>query len=227
MTHLSLPHNDVGRDFFVGDLHGCFALLNHHLSLVDFDKKVDRLISVGDLADRGVDSVECVMLIEQPWFFAVRGNHEDMAIGVHRGGWSKGNFMMNGGTWFTELEYDAQELIVNLMEKLPYTIDVPIGDRLVGVLHADCIVSSWKAYTERTPYNKESVLWGRGRIGRSDATPVRDVDLVVVGHTPVKTVGSLGNILYIDTGAVYGKGLTLIEGTDLFNQLSNSPKAMY
>lgn len=213
MNNLKLPRNSNGRDFFVGDLHGCYALLEHHLNLVDFNKTVDRLISVGDLADRGPSSIECVQLITEPWFFAVRGNHEDMAIGVHRGGWSLGNFIMNGGGWFSELEEPVQERVVQLMETLPYTIEVPIDDKLVGVLHADCVVHSWKAFDGI--YNKESVLWGRGRINRRDPTWVNDVDVVVVGHTPVKKICALGNVVYIDTGAVYGKGLTLIEGTEL------------
>lgn len=214
-----LQRNEKGRDFFVGDLHGCRALLEHHLSLVNFDKSVDRLISVGDLADRGPSSVECVELIMEPWFFAVRGNHEDMAIGVRRGGWSLGNFVMNGGEWFTQLDEPTQERVVQLMETLPYTIEVPVGEKLIGVLHADCIVNSWKAF--HGIYNKESVLWGRGRIGRSDPTWVKDVDVVVVGHTPVKRVGALGNVVYIDTGAVYGKGLTLIEGTELLKMVTH------
>lgn len=218
MNNLTLPSNNLGRDFFVGDLHGCRALLDHHLSLVNFDKNVDRLISVGDLADRGPSSVECVKLISEPWFFAVRGNHEDMAIGVHRGGWSAGNFQMNGGGWFFELDEPTRERVVQLMETLPYTIEVPVGDKLIGVLHADCVVHSWKAY--HGVYGKESVLWGRGRISSRDSTWVHDVSAVVVGHTPVKKVGAFGNVVYIDTGAVYGKGLTLIEGVEILKMVT-------
>lgn len=225
---LKLPKNDKGRDFFVGDIHGCYELLMHHLSLVDFNKKVDRLISVGDLADRGPSSEECVMLINEPWFFAVRGNHEDMCIGVHRGGWSRGNFMMNGGEWFTNLDSvpERQERIVQLMETLPLFIEVPVGDRLIGVLHADCVVHSWKAFYG-SAYNQESVIWGRGRIGRSDPTWVHDIDAVVVGHTPVKKIGAFGNVIYIDTGAVYGKGLTLIESTDIMELTRNETPTKY
>lgn len=218
---LKLPKNDRGRDFFVGDIHGCYELLMHHLSLIDFNKEVDRLISVGDLADRGPSSEECVHLIREPWFFAVRGNHEDMCIGVHRGGWARGNFMMNGGQWFTDLDTmpTRQDRVVELMETLPLFIEVPVGDKVVGVLHADCTVHSWKAFYG-IAYNRESVIWGRSRIGRSDPTWVKDIDVVVVGHTPVKKVGALGNVVYIDTGAVYGKGLTLIEGTQLLKMAS-------
>ncbi len=219
MNNLTLARNETGRDFFVGDLHGCFALLEHHLSLVNFNNKVDRLISVGDLADRGPSSLECVRLIEEPWFFAVRGNHEDMAIGVHEGGWSPNNFSMNGGNWFFQLDEHEQEKVVQLMKTLPYTIEVPIGDKLIGVLHADCVVNSWKAF--HGVYNKESVLWGRGRIGRKDPSWVKDVDAVVVGHTPVKKLGALGNVVYIDTGAVYGKGLTLLEGTEILRMMTH------
>lgn len=218
MNNLTLARNEVGRDFFVGDLHGCFALLEHHLGLINFNKKVDRLFSVGDLADRGPSSLECVRLIEEPWFFAVRGNHEDMAIGVETGGWSPSNFSMNGGEWFLNLEPHEKRKVVDLMNTLPYTMEVPIGDKRIGVLHADCIVNSWKAFYGI--YNKEAVLWGRGRIARSDPTWVKDIDLVVVGHTPVKRVCALGNVVYIDTGAVYGKGLTLIEGTELLKMVT-------
>jgi serine/threonine protein phosphatase 1 len=193
----------------------------HHLSLVNFDKQVDRLISVGDLADRGPSSEECVQLIREPWFFAVRGNHEDMCIGVHRGGWPQGNFMSNGGQWFTDLDIfqSRQEQLVELMETLPLFIEVPIGDSVVGVLHADCVVHSWKAYSG--VYNEESVIWGRSRIYSKAHDWVHDISVVVVGHTPVKEVQVLGNVVYIDTGAVYGKGLTLIEGKDLLKLVPN------
>lgn len=218
MNNLTLPPNCAGRDFFVGDLHGCYALLAHHLDQVNFDGTKDRLISVGDLADRGPSSVECVELINQPWFFAVRGNHEDMAIGVYKGGWSAANFSGNGGDWFLQLDHSSQSRIVDLMDSLPYTIEVPVGDKLIGVLHADCNVHSWKAY--HGIYNKENVLWGRGRIISKACDWVHDIDAVVVGHTPVKKVGAFGNVVYIDTGAVYGKGLTLIEANDILKMVT-------
>ncbi len=43
--------NEIGRDFAVGDIHGCFEHLSRSLKAIDFDEGVDRLFSVGDLVD--------------------------------------------------------------------------------------------------------------------------------------------------------------------------------
>ena len=72
--------NVFGRDFVVGDLHGCFDLLCEQMDRVGFDPKTDRIFSVGDLVDRGTQSKDALNWMAQPWFHAVRGNHEEMAI---------------------------------------------------------------------------------------------------------------------------------------------------
>src|SRR3546814_1363745 len=74
--HRHLPANTAGRDFIVGDLHGCLDLLQVELARIAFDPTRDRLFSVGDLTDRGPDSMGCLRLLREPWFYAVHGNHE-------------------------------------------------------------------------------------------------------------------------------------------------------
>ena len=49
--HFNLNTN--GRDFFVGDIHGCFYLLDEAMLRVGFDERGERRVSVGDLIDRG------------------------------------------------------------------------------------------------------------------------------------------------------------------------------
>lgn len=71
-----LPTNRSGRDFVIGDLHGHRATLDRLLARVEFDGERDRLFSTGDLIDRGPDNLECLALLREPWFYAVRGNHE-------------------------------------------------------------------------------------------------------------------------------------------------------
>lgn len=73
-----LSANVEGRDFIVGDLHGCYDELLNLLSAVSFDIEKDRLISTGDLIDRGPKPVECMALLEQSWFHCVKGNHESL-----------------------------------------------------------------------------------------------------------------------------------------------------
>jgi serine/threonine protein phosphatase 1 len=52
--------NATGRDFAVGDIHGCFSALEAALRHVGFSPDSDRLFSVGDLVDRGSESDQVV-----------------------------------------------------------------------------------------------------------------------------------------------------------------------
>ncbi len=70
--------NAKGRDFIVGDLHGCRAMLDELLEHAAFDPQSDRLFSTGDLVDRGPDSIGCLELLKEPWFFPVLGDHDAM-----------------------------------------------------------------------------------------------------------------------------------------------------
>ena len=132
--------NTVGRDFVVGDLHGCIDLFNTALDAINFDKSKDRMFSVGDLADRGPNSPACMDLMFEPWFHAVRSNHGDLmssfyngeAIGVY-------NFIPNGGGWFTELDPTTMAKYVAADKALPYVITVPMaqGCSKFHVIHAE------------------------------------------------------------------------------------------
>ena len=46
----------AGRDFVVGDVHGCFRTVENALRRVGFDPGCDRLFSVGGLVNRGPNS---------------------------------------------------------------------------------------------------------------------------------------------------------------------------
>jgi hypothetical protein len=76
----TVPANVDGRDFVVGDLHGCFDELAKLMTYVKFDPKRDRLFSTGDLIDRGPRSSDCLALLRKPWFYPVLGNHEDLIL---------------------------------------------------------------------------------------------------------------------------------------------------
>ncbi|MGB3423953.1 MAG: metallophosphoesterase [Castellaniella sp.] len=108
--HQRFPANTSGRDFVVSDLHGCRDLLQEQLDLIKFDISRDRLFSVGDLADRGPDSMDCLRLLREPWFHAVRGNHEDMLIDyafpvglLYAYGSAADLLFSNGGCWVLDI----------------------------------------------------------------------------------------------------------------------------
>jgi len=93
--------NELGRDIVIGDLHGSLTCLDNLLKYLAFDPFKDRLFSVGDLVDRGEDSMSCLRLLNQPWFHAVLSNHEEMMLNAYTGDNEilGGSWYPNGGAW--------------------------------------------------------------------------------------------------------------------------------
>src|SRR5689334_9938755 len=79
------PRNDSGRDFVVGDIHGCFTQLRKELEARGFDPRRDRLFAVGDLVDRGPESDGLLEAVERFGIKSVKGNHEDVIVRWHNG----------------------------------------------------------------------------------------------------------------------------------------------
>ncbi|QLK61781.1 serine/threonine-protein phosphatase [Enterobacteriaceae bacterium Kacie_13] len=203
---------DYRHIYIVGDLHGCMTLLNQQLNKIDFDPRCDLLLSVGDLADRGPDSVGCLKLIRQPWFSCVRGNHEQMAIdAVNEQNIPR--WLRNGGEWFYALESEAQEQVKALIleaDSLPHVIELTTreGERIV-VAHADYVSNE---YVFGKPLDSYEIIWNRDRINHALAgryQPVAGAGAFYFGHTPVDKAKQFANQHYIDTGAVFGGYLTL------------------
>ena len=135
---VSLPKNTEGRDFFVGDIHGCFYLLTQALEHVDFDTNRDRLISTGDLIDRGEFSEEVAYWLSQPYFHAVRGNHEQVLLDAVSGLSDERYHRMMGGDWWYDLGLDrtTQKHIVEYLRKLPLMLEVETEQGRIGLVHA-------------------------------------------------------------------------------------------
>ena len=204
--------NKKGRDFVVGDIHGCFTKLKAQLISICFDGSKDRLFAVGDLVDRGNDSEDCIKWLDKSWFHSVRGNHEQMAIDTFYGDWDAGNYFVNGGAWFFGLTHEEQQCYVDLFMSLPIIIEVETKNGLVGIVHAEYPVNDWKIDTDNLDKNFiASCQWSRSRIEYNDTDIVKNVEKIYCGHTPVPVPMILGNHYYIDTGAVFGHELTIIE----------------
>lgn len=212
--------NETGRDFVVGDIHGCFDDLCGEMDRVEFDPSRDRIFSVGDLVDRGPLSADAINWIGQDWFHAVRGNHEQMAIGVAAGRHDLANYLQNGGGWFLSMEDEHQQRMATALDTLPLCIEVETAAGLVGIVHADIAGNDWKAFTDQVESPRsnnhakalaETAMWSRDRIREMDHSEVTGLALMFVGHTPVKQPTRLGNVCYIDTGCVFGRALTMLQ----------------
>lgn len=201
--------NSSGRDLIVGDIHGCFTKLQAALDAIAFDPARDRMFSVGDLVDRGPESDLALEWLARPWFFAVTGNHEDMAIRWPRGNMSPSNYIQNGGAWNIGNPVDVQREFSEAFDALPLAMEIATAGGVVGVVHADCPFDSWTDFTEVIESELlsaatrsaifEAAQWSRERINATDRSGVQGVHAVVVGHTPMEVSAVLGNVHYIDT----------------------------
>lgn len=217
--------NEVGKDYIVGDIHGMFHLLDDELTKIGFNPLTDRLFSVGDLVDRGPDSEHAIDWLDQTWFHAVRGNHEQMAIDYFKPGtgWNMDRYTYeyNGGGWFINLSVEKQSVFAAAFEELPFVIEIATDMGRVGIVHAEAVDDDWdktKTYLYTQPTIVSNVImWARDKIKYNNTDKVKGIDYVVVGHTPQKDMKTLGNVIYIDTGAVYGnKGhFTILDANTL------------
>lgn len=72
------------RHIFVGDIHGCVDEFKELLIKLSYDPKEDRLILLGDLIDRGPDSVGMVKLAREMNLECLMGNHEHKFVKWYR-----------------------------------------------------------------------------------------------------------------------------------------------
>jgi len=192
-----LPLNQQGRDFVVGDIHGCFSALNQALSLIGFNPDCDRLISVGDLIDRGPESSQVAKYLQLPWFYAVLGNHEYALISEQEGEYE---------SWFLPLDASLQSEIREQLAALPIIMELSNPQHRFGVIHAQApnAADTWeqtKGMMNNDEDARHDMLWQRSRCreraGYTD--PVQGIDWIICGHTPVEIAKIVGNHVFIDT----------------------------
>lgn len=219
MSFRSFKKNTKGRDFVVGDIHGMFTVLAEALLAVQFDGEVDRLFSVGDLVDRGPESVDFDRWLSLPWFHAVKGNHEQMMIDAARDesfeGRSAYHHFINGGEWFHGIPDVEKQCYAILAEDLPIGIEIDTDAGLVGLVHAECPLDDWGLFKSLYDTNKDYfdgiAMWSRKRHTSGSTSLVKGVSKLYVGHTPAAKVRELGNVIYIDTGACFTGKIQLIQ----------------
>ncbi len=231
---LQVPHNLKGRDFVVGDLHGHFRALNALLEQVNFNASVDRLFSVGDLVDRGPDSLDCVYLLEQPWFYSVLGNHEDICLQAVKVLLDKVPEYRNAndiallddykylyeGEWLFDLDIAQLSSLIPLLSVLPVIITIGDTEQKTHIVHAelhqvddrevvDSDIKSW--HTNPIP----SETRARCLSGRSLYHSTQDgmtsamrsgLSLTYCGHTSVHYKLQHASHRFVDSGGCFSSG---------------------
>jgi len=201
--------NEEGRDFVVGDLHGCKALFLNSLKDINFNGEIDRVFSVGDLVDRGADSMGCLELLYKPWFHSVLGNHDRFFIEGIMYGRNLNLWDQNGGIWRHNFDPDDLFILADLAKRtmpMSITVDTPRGR--VGICHAQPPTNNWNDTINPSDEQIETMLWSRNKI-RNDCDKTKNIYMTYHGHTVSETTQHRGNAVFIDTGAVFTGNLTM------------------
>lgn len=208
--------------FAVGDIHGCFSILEAQLKKVEFDKEKDMLISVGDLVDRGPESHLAKDYVKYPWFKHILGNHELMTLDH-----LNGNSYMhthNGGGWMADMPQEEKEKHVDALLNAPHMLEIltPRGYH-VGFVHADLVFNNWQENIDNPHF--PTLSWSRETVKKLrdpnyDPT-IKGIDKVFFGHNALLRPYSRGNCNWIDTGCGFSDGTLTIVDVDQFGNPLN------
>lgn len=225
---ITLSENTAGRDFVVSDIHGHFARLEAQLAAQAFDPEKDRVIAVGDLLDRGPDSERALEFLRKPWFFSVRGNHEQAMIDwldlllagepVETVRKTASRHAAIGGAWSLPILQSGLSGTLagaqhwrNALASLPWAISFRRASRRIGVVHATVPEGDWSVFNEPGPRVLQETLWSRRPLGDVPHGCVQGIDLVFVGHNLIEEPEQIGNLWMIETGIWQDGPLTLVD----------------
>ncbi len=121
--------------YVIGDLQGCFNELQALLKQVDYQPKTDVLWFVGDLVNRGPNSLECLRFVkklqEKGRAFTVLGNHDFHLLSVYAG---SQKYLSKSDTLDEILNAKDVKELMNWLRKQPLMINQP--DDSAVMVHA-------------------------------------------------------------------------------------------
>lgn len=201
--HIYHSANLVGKDYIVGDIHGQIKRLFEQLVSHDFNFDSDRLFCTGDLIGKGDQSIECVNLLTQKWFYSVMGNHEQLfLLGFQRSKyWDV--LRQKGGDWLSQHLHRFDLLVrwkTMIDITMPLSRTIMVNGETIGISHASA-PPNWKTLQSGMLSDDDiwQVLWSRPLHQPNVGGIIEDVDYVVHGHSPVERVIRHHNRYWIDT----------------------------
>ena len=140
---LALPQRQFGigsRFLIVGDVHGQFDMLQRVLAAAEYDEHLDVLIGVGDLIDRGPQSVEVVRFFSSSARrFCTMGNHEAYLLEAGGVPTDAHAWCANGGDWAMWAEPQDIAYCYKALSEFPISIELFVDQPAlrIGIIHAE------------------------------------------------------------------------------------------
>ncbi len=228
----------------IGDVHGCLKELKQLLTKLGYKQEKDwahpdhrKLAFIGDLTDRGPDSLAVIDLVYSVWqnqgAYYVPGNHCNKLYRYFRGN----NIQISHGLETTVAELNAlsskeqaniKKKFLKLYEQSPLYHLLEDGQLILAhagmkesmIGRADRDVKTFVLYGDVTGEQLENGM----PVRRNWAKHYHGQPWIVYGHTPVKEPIFLNHTVNIDTGAVFGGNLTALRYPEM--KTVNVPSTM-
>ncbi len=166
----------------VGDIHGYRETFERLLDSLDLSQR-DRVVCLGDLIDRGPDSLGVMRIVrDRPEVSSIRGNHDEMlrlSLSPRHGGRMMKSWLKYGGRQtLTSMSEDESQRIdlarswVGFVESLPTQLVL----REFRLVHAGFVQG--KPLDEQ---NNHEVMWSREVFDLEE--PLDPERQIIVGHT--------------------------------------------
>jgi len=210
------------RDIVIGDVHGCLDELDELIRMVGYPEAGDRLTFVGDLVDRGPDSIGVIRRVQELDANCVMGNHDEWYVRYARYERAGGKNPMSKPPHKTALYALMSEGDIDYLSSLPLTYRL---DEKLIVVHAGLAPNvSIDDQDPRHLLRMRYLERATGKMAKLDdlMTPATHAywtevwtgpDNVVYGHHPsksgtVETINGGVRCWGIDTGCCFGNCLT-------------------
>lgn len=195
----------------IGDVHGCYYTLQQLVDKIKNKYTDIEIFCVGDLVDRGANSLETIDFVINEKIRFTLGNHDLMFYSFFRDPKSQmgKNWLYNGAETTLKSYEDSMEKIeqhLSVLDKAPLFIDTEdcfishagISKAFQDKISIDILNNpeELKKVISSDLYDLNSILWNRGEL-------MNIGKLQVVGHTHRKEVyfNEDTNAIYIDTTA--------------------------
>ena len=233
--------------YCISDIHGCYDEFMALLEKINFTN-TDTLYVLGDVIDRGPESIKCLRYIMGASnIHLLMGNHEQMMFDALTSDYEKDDSLMlhwleNGGMKvlqeFCKLSKKEQSAIMDYISNLPYLAQVKIGKQNYVLVHAGLNVEDISVVGRPntagiiSQQNLGDLVWIREKFFRKKALPK---SITIFGHTPIPNIEKhngakvwrdkrFNDKIGIDGGCVFGGSLLALRLDDMEEFAVNAQK---
>lgn len=212
------------RVFVIGDLDADFEKFRYALNSVNFDKDNDVLISLGDVIDRGKDSLKLLDSFTTLGVHMVLGNHEHMMLESILSNDKKAYALWtkNGGDWHQHIDKKILQATCEKLITCPLSIVLDYRGEKIGLSHTLGQQWDWSDLNSNKKELVSDFLWDRQVVKQDKLFSNRGVLFSIHGHNATKKPFWIFNTYHIDTNYKAGRP-TIVEISELITYFKATP----